>query len=179
MARKPTDSTPEPRETPHKVFPCAGPRGPYCDGLAPRFREYMHEGGGLGVTRQVVWESGSGLPFGTPLFILKGRPKSEGMVMNYCPFCGTRISPVSTETSEERLLRQVQKVSGRPTVVLALLKDTFSAWTANGTAAEDFGLHDFKGAREALRALLAHFQKNPPTPASPEAPNAPETSHGT
>ena len=170
--------TTPPAEKP-PVAACSGARGPYCTGLRDRFREYMHEGSGLGVTREIVWGSDSTFPNGTVWFVLKGRPKDKGMVMNFCPFCGTRISPVSTETSEERLLRQVQKVSGRPTVVLALLKDTFSAWTANGTAAEDFGLHDFKGAREALRALLAHFQKNPPTPASPEAPNAPETSHGT
>lgn len=173
-----TAKNPPPAEKP-PVAACSGACGPYCTGLRDRFREYMHEGGGLGVTRQVVWESGSGLPFGTPLFILKGRPKSEGMVMNYCPFCGESIRPGADAPVEERMMRSIQELSGRPSVVVGLVKDTFSAWVANGTAAEDFGLHDFKGAREALRALLTHFQKNPPTPASPEAPNAPETPHGT
>jgi hypothetical protein len=133
------------------------------------------------VTRQVVWESGSGLPFGTPLFILKGRPKSEGMVMNYCPFCGESIRPGADAPVEERMMRSIQELSGRPSVVVGLVKDTFSAWVANGTAAEDFGLDNFRSLRAALRALKAHFTpKAAEAPPSPSVPSPPtEDPHGT
>lgn len=144
---------------------CSGPRGPYCNGLRGRYREYMHEGGGLGVTREIVHES-ERLAAGTVLFVLKGRPKTQPMVMNYCPFCGTRISPHSSDTGEEMLLRSIQKASNGAVVVLALVRDQFTAWVAEALP-ENRVISSYRDARRALRELQAHFTTGSGAPKTP------------
>ena len=79
--------------------PCAGPSGPWCKTMSWRLDQEATTRGRQALAELILTSAHTGTERLAGVFH-KAWVRDRGVMLNYCPFCGTRIAPYDESPKE-------------------------------------------------------------------------------